>query len=62
MVEENMKCLCGYKYERDIGNEHLDKGDNPFIHLGNVTGISEKGSEFYGKYACPKCGTIKISL
>lgn len=57
-----MKCVCKYEYERDIGNEHFDKGDRPFIFMGSVMGVVDNETYYYEQYACPHCGTIKIKI
>jgi hypothetical protein len=56
-----MKCVCGYeRIKEDAQGKGV--GSLNFIHLGTVTGVTERESNFYEKYACPKCGTLKIEL
>jgi rubredoxin len=61
-----MKCTaCQYEYEEEIQGQQLviTKGDEPFIWLGRVVGVTDNtNSRSYNQGACPKCGTIKLEL
>lgn len=72
-----MKCVCGYEHLEDweLENKLEDEpdfknGDEEFIRskqgfpfqINSYNWYDTDGQEMKSIFACPKCGTLKISL
>ena len=67
----DIKCVCGYHYQKDIIEEKVIKGDEPFIPLVEDIKIDRLAylvifahrignqTKRYQLVMCPKCFTIK---
>lgn len=66
-----MKCVCGYEHETVWLPKQkyvkIIKGDEEFKEIEG-TFLMDEGDYFHkrtvqvGIYACPKCGTLKITI